>query len=225
MKTEDYILLGILGIAVLSGLKKKAPPTAPAPTPTPPPPIPIPPPIPPMPTPPPRPSPIYPTYAPPPTPPAPITPTMPIPEPEPPPTPLPATYEGMQPTEIPAELYDYLKQVVISEIENYNAQQEYYQINYSWSGSFLGEPADLNISVSGKDDWIILGTSGLQLTYQWANFILQEYIHAPIQPPTYEYMAQRVKAVIIDNILTNVNNFIKGKTLYNTKTFQLVTVS
>jgi len=198
--TARDVLYSVIGYL---GLTPPPKPIAPVPVPTP---TPAPTPVP-VPTPTPAPTPVP---APAPTPPKPVV----APPPTPPPTPLPKTYVGMKIEEIPKELFDYLKNVIINEIEKYNAQQTYFRINYSFN-------SDLGISVSGKDNWILLGTSGLSLTYPFKQFVINEYIYAPMQPPTYDYLAKRVKDVIVNNIITNVNNFVKGITFYNTRTFEL----
>ena len=170
------------------------------------------------------------------TPPTVITPPAPTPTVTPTPTPTtvapaPAVI-GKTPADIPSEVWDYLASQLDYEMKQLNTyyNQKYIQVNYTFSGDFYGHPANVEVSVSGYDDWIILGVSLPKWTYTWGYLIAMEYFYAPSwfnnQPPTLEYMKQRVVDMIIENLKQNIYTYFNGKvTVYNTKTFQVLTVS
>jgi hypothetical protein len=156
-----------------------------------------------------------------------VAPTAPAPTPAPPPSVI-----GKTPADIPSDVWAYLENQLAYEINQLNANynQKYIQVNYAFSGSFDGHPDSVEIGVSGYGDWIILGVSLPKWTYIWGRFIFLEYFYAPSwqqgAPPSLDYMKKRVVDEIINNLKQNIYIYFNGQvTVYNTKTFQVLTVS
>jgi hypothetical protein len=162
-----------------------------------------------------------------------IAPIVPPPTPTPPPpAPAPTPPPPKTPADIPSEVWAYLENQLAYEIQQLNANynQKYIQVNYTFSGDFYGHPANLEVSVSGYDGWIILGVSLPKWTYTWGHLIAMEYFYAPSwqqgAPPSLDYMKKRVVDEIINNLKQNIYTYFNGQvTVYNTKTFQVLTVS
>ena len=127
----------------------------------------------------------------------------------------------------PSSIINDLKTYLQQKINELNAlyQVNYpLQISYSFNELLDSYDKNLNVIVGAMSGWVLMGATSLNLTYSWADFIGLEYVYAPLDKLTYDYMRSRTVDVIIDNLKTNINLQLSKHewSFYNPTTGQIV---